>query len=146
AIQVADARFSESVDLGSVRRTRPAWRRRRGARRRRGRTSGRAAGASGSSVARRARRSTSMLKQKALMTLGVCAALVTSAGAQAPQTGASGTARPMTLTTQDYIDIQQLVSKYAYAIDNCTNNGYDYADLYTEDGWFAASRTGRPPA
>ena len=87
-----------------------------------------------------------MLKQNGLMTLGLCVTLVTAAGAQTPQGGAGGTAKPITLTTQDYIDIQQLVAKYAYAIDNCTNNGYDYADLYTEDGWFAASRTGRPPA
>ena len=87
-----------------------------------------------------------MLKQKALMTLGLGVALATLANAQAPQSGAGGSAKPMTLTTQDYIDIQQLVSRYAYAIDNCTNNGYDYADLFAEDGWFAATRTGRPPA
>jgi hypothetical protein len=87
-----------------------------------------------------------MLKRKALMTIGLGVALVALVGAQAPQSGASGSAKPITLTTQDYIDIQQLVSKYAYAIDNCTNNGYDYADLYTDDGWFATSRNGRPPA
>jgi hypothetical protein len=40
------------------------------------------------------------------------------------------------LTAQDYIDIEQLTAKYAFAIDTCTNNGYDYADLYTEDGEF----------
>ncbi len=55
----------------------------------------------------------------------------------------SGSTVPMTLTPQDYLDIQQLVARYAYAIDNCTNNGYDYADLYTADGWFSASRDGR---
>jgi hypothetical protein len=49
-----------------------------------------------------------------------------------------------TLTTQDYIDIQQLMARYAVAIDECTNNGYDYAALYTADGWFSASRDGRP--
>ena len=48
-----------------------------------------------------------------------------------------------TLIPQDYIDIQQLVSKYAYAIDECTNKGYDYADLYTPDGSFATSRNGK---
>ena len=48
-----------------------------------------------------------------------------------------------TLTPQDYIDIQQLVARYAYAIDNCTNNGYGYADLYVGDGWFAPSRDGK---
>jgi hypothetical protein len=52
-------------------------------------------------------------------------------------------AKNMVLTPQDYIDIQQLVARYAYEIDNCTNNGYDYADLYSADGWFSASRDGR---
>ena len=41
-----------------------------------------------------------------------------------------------TLTTQDYIDIQQLLNRYAFALDTCSNNGYDYADLYTPDGVF----------
>ena len=49
-----------------------------------------------------------------------------------------------TLTTQDYIDIQQLIARYAVAIDECTNNGYDYAALYADDGWFSASRDGKP--
>ena len=52
-------------------------------------------------------------------------------------------ARAQSLTPQDYIDIQQLVSKYAYAIDECTNKGYDYADLYVPDGSFATSRNGK---
>lgn len=44
---------------------------------------------------------------------------------------------PMALTALDYIEIQQLVAKYARALDTCSNNGYDYADLYTPDGIFA---------
>ncbi len=47
------------------------------------------------------------------------------------------------LAPQDYIAIQQLVSKYAYAIDECTNKGYDYAALYTADGIFATARGGK---
>jgi len=43
------------------------------------------------------------------------------------------------LTALDYIEIQQLVAKYPWAIDNCTNNGYDYADLYVPDGLFMNS-------
>jgi hypothetical protein len=57
--------------------------------------------------------------------------------------GQSGASRPRALTTQDYIDIQQLIARYAVAIDECTNNGYDYAALYTDDGWFAAARGAR---
>jgi hypothetical protein len=45
-------------------------------------------------------------------------------------------AQTPTLTPQDYIEIQQLVNKYAFALDTCSNNGYDYADLYTSDGIF----------
>ncbi len=45
----------------------------------------------------------------------------------------------MTLTSQDYAEIQQLSARYAFAIDTCTNSGYDYADLYTDDGQFSVS-------
>jgi catechol 2,3-dioxygenase-like lactoylglutathione lyase family enzyme len=48
----------------------------------------------------------------------------------------SPAAKDSTLSALDYIEIQQLVNRYAFAIDNCTNNGYDYADLYTPDGVF----------
>jgi hypothetical protein len=48
--------------------------------------------------------------------------------------------KPMKLSAQDYIDIEQLSSKYAHAIETCTNKGYDYADLYTEDGTFAVAK------
>lgn len=47
--------------------------------------------------------------------------------------------RGTTLTALDYIEIEQLVYKYARAIDTCSNNGYDYADLFTADGYFTAS-------
>ena len=40
------------------------------------------------------------------------------------------------LTALDYIDIQQLLHRYAFALDTCSNNGYDYADLFTPDGVF----------
>jgi len=52
--------------------------------------------------------------------------------------------KPMTLTAMDYIEIQQLVSKYAKFIDSCSNNGYDYADLYTPDGIFLPMINGKP--
>jgi hypothetical protein len=47
------------------------------------------------------------------------------------------------LTAMDYFEIQQLVAKYARAIDTCSNNGYDYADLFTPDGFFAPSMNGK---
>jgi hypothetical protein len=50
-------------------------------------------------------------------------------------------AEPTKLTALDYIEIEQLSAKYAFAIDTCTNKGYDYADLYSDDGEFAVSDT-----
>ena len=52
---------------------------------------------------------------------------------------ASPPGQSMTLTSQDYSEIQQLSARYAFAIDTCTNSGYDYADLYTDDGQFSVS-------
>ena len=51
--------------------------------------------------------------------------------------------RPRELTALDYIQIQQLVARYARAIDSCSNNGYDYADLFTADGIFLPMVNGR---
>lgn len=57
----------------------------------------------------------------------------------------SCTRKPETveLTALDYFQIQQLVARYAKAIDTCANNGYDYADLFTPDGYFAPSMDGK---
>ncbi|HET9215637.1 MAG TPA: nuclear transport factor 2 family protein [Terriglobia bacterium] len=70
--------------------------------------------------------------------LALCVALL-SLHAQPPQAAA-----PRELTALDYIQIQQLVAKYARAIDTCSNNGYDYADLFTPDGAFIPSFNGKP--
>jgi hypothetical protein len=51
--------------------------------------------------------------------------------------------QPAELGALDYFQIQQLVAKYARAIDTCSNNGYDYADLFTPDGYFAPSMNGK---
>ena len=65
----------------------------------------------------------------------VAAALLLAAAAVHAQQPRA--ARPVTpLTAQDYIDIQQLLNRYAFALDTCSNNDYDYADLYTADGIF----------
>ena len=57
---------------------------------------------------------------------------------------ASFAQQPMQLTALDYFQIQQLVARYARAMDTCSNNGYDYADLYTSDGIFLPIINGRP--
>ena len=75
----------------------------------------------------------------------ICAGTLTLAIVQARQKAASSSTKPMVLTAQDYIEIQQLAARYAYAIDKCTNSGYDYAELYTSDGVFSiADENGVP--
>src|SRR6185295_2060735 len=82
-----------------------------------------------------------MSKRTAFATLVVlCFAVVSGAHAQAPAPKAGA------LTALDYIEIQQLIAKYARAIDTCSNNGYDYADLFTSDGAFIPSFNGKPGA
>jgi hypothetical protein len=71
-------------------------------------------------------------------TLVVCLGLTAAARAQPA---------PGELAALDYLQIQQLVARYARAIDTCSNNGYDYADLFTPDGAFVPSFEGKalPP-
>ena len=40
------------------------------------------------------------------------------------------------LSALDYQQITQLINRYAYGIDTCANNGYDYANVFTTDGAF----------
>lgn len=40
------------------------------------------------------------------------------------------------LSALDYHELTQLVHRYAYGIDTCGDNGFDYADVFTEDGVF----------
>src|SRR5262245_16004537 len=74
-----------------------------------------------------------------LFTLALVATLALASPALSGQSGGA----PKELTALDYFQIQQLVAKYARFIDTCSNNGYDYADLYTPDGMFAADRNGK---
>src|SRR5215831_9448051 len=71
-----------------------------------------------------------MVKRKALPMILVVGIVGVIASIRA------ATTKTPTLTALDYLDIQQLVNRYAFAIDTCSNNGYDYADLYTPDGVF----------
>lgn len=74
----------------------------------------------------------------------ICVGMLMLVIVQAQQKAKSPT-KATALTAQDYIDIQQLVARYGYAIDKCTNGGYDYADLYTPDGVFGiADEDGTP--
>jgi hypothetical protein len=45
-------------------------------------------------------------------------------------------AQERTFSALDYQEITQLINRYAYGIDTCANDGYDYADVFTADGVF----------
>jgi hypothetical protein len=65
---------------------------------------------------------------------------LTLAGAAALAFFGAGTAQETgKLTAQDLLDIRQLIDGYSHILDNCTNNGNDYADLFTPDATFGVS-------
>jgi hypothetical protein len=70
-------------------------------------------------------------------------AVVLAAALALPASGFAQDRSSASLTALDYVEIQQLVLKYARALDTCSNNGYDYADLFTPDGVFAPLVPGR---
>jgi hypothetical protein len=83
-----------------------------------------------------------MLTRPIALALTIAASLAFAVPGTAGQAGGA----PQELTALDYFQIQQLVAKYARFIDTCSNNGYDYADLYTPDGAFRAERNGKVSA
>ncbi len=65
---------------------------------------------------------------------------LTAAAAPAPPAAAAAPAAPA-LAAEDYIAIQQLVSRYPYALDQNQDNGATYAALFTPDAVFRQPRT-----
>jgi hypothetical protein len=65
-------------------------------------------------------------------------ALAVAFGVVVGRVGDDGTVAAQSggLTALDYHEITQLISRYAYGIDTCANNGYDYANVFTTDGVF----------
>ena len=66
--------------------------------------------------------------------LGLAMALAVGAGFAAVQAQSRG--NDAGLSPQDYIEIQQLVARYPYALDGGLARGAVYADLFTADGVF----------
>jgi hypothetical protein len=80
-----------------------------------------------------------MLTWKTLTWKVAVTALTTSlliAAAILMQQKLASAAAKVSLAALDYYEIEQLMNRYGHAIDTCSNNGYDYADLYTPDGEF----------
>ena len=76
-----------------------------------------------------------MCRWKAVLAVELVACCVAAGGAQAPPDRAGGS-KGATLTAMDYIEIQQLLARYSFALDTGADNGYMYADLYLPDGTF----------
>ena len=55
--------------------------------------------------------------------------------------GGAATQETAELEPRDYLEIRHLIDAYPQILDNCTNNGRDYANLFTEDGTFGVSST-----
>ena len=72
---------------------------------------------------------------------GVVAVLVVAAAHAQQRRAAAPAQTAAVLTAQDYIDIQQLVSSYPYALDGNTDNGASYAALFAPGAVFARPRT-----
>jgi hypothetical protein len=63
-------------------------------------------------------------------------AMAVAAGAAFAVVQAQQRAGGAALSPQDYIEIQQLVARYPYALDGGLGHGAVYADLFTADGVF----------
>jgi hypothetical protein len=77
------------------------------------------------------------LTRSVAISLGVM--LTALAGTHAWQTP---TVEPTALTALDYLEIEQLVYRYGYALDTGAANGYAYADLYAPEATFTGTNQG----
>jgi SnoaL-like domain len=80
-----------------------------------------------------------MGKMKNLLKLAGLVLLLQASLAAAEEPVGKAPPDAMKLTAEDYTAIQQLAVRYAWLLDHCTNGGYDYADLYVDDGQFSAA-------
>jgi SnoaL-like domain len=66
--------------------------------------------------------------------------LLLSLSAVAPASAHTEDGQTPVMTAMDYIEIQQLVARYPYALDTHGDNGYMYANLFTADGTFGTTK------
>ena len=88
-----------------------------------------------------------MTKRTAWLAIAIAVIVVTLVvGARAQQQRQQKTSRASaqlpSFTALDYIEIQQLVYRYGWALDSGADNGYAYADLYVPDGIFTGTNQG----
>lgn len=75
-------------------------------------------------------------RRKLFTTIVLSACFGASVTLWVEQPKALAAAKSPAFTALDYQEIIQLTNRYAYGIDTCSNNGYDYADVFTPDGVF----------
>jgi hypothetical protein len=76
-----------------------------------------------------------MLTRKTSLILAFSIAAQLVGRAQAPSSAASSAKAPA-LSALDYLEIRELVARYAYAVDTGAENGAVYASLFAPDGAF----------
>jgi hypothetical protein len=77
-----------------------------------------------------------MLQWKTLMAMAFSMGFLTLVAMRAQQQSANSSSHASALTALDYLEIQQLVTRYAYALDSGADNGQLYAGLFAPDGEF----------
>jgi uncharacterized protein (TIGR02246 family) len=77
-----------------------------------------------------------MLQWKTLMAMVFSIGVLTLVAMRAQQQSANSSSHASALTALDYLEIQQLVTRYAYALDSGADNGQLYAGLFAPDGEF----------
>ncbi|HEY1307252.1 MAG TPA: nuclear transport factor 2 family protein [Vicinamibacterales bacterium] len=84
------------------------------------------------------------VRSRLIATLAVCAVgglLLSAVALRGQQRNTGASTAISTLTPQDYLDIQQLVSSYPYGLDGNTDNGASYANLFAPGAVFGRPRT-----
>src|SRR5690242_3496612 len=76
------------------------------------------------------------MSKKIIGAFGVVLVVVSSLVADRVELRGAAAAEAPALSALDYEQITQLINRYAYGIDTCGGNGYDYANLFTTDGVF----------
>jgi hypothetical protein len=77
-----------------------------------------------------------MLQWKTLMAMAFSMGVLSLVAMRAQQQSANSSSHASALTALDYLEIQQLVTRYAYALDSGADNGRMYAGLFAADGEF----------
>ena len=83
-----------------------------------------------------------MVRWKASLAITLSASVLALVAISAQQKTAKAPAKAPALDSLDYIQIQQLARRFAWALDSGDNYGYAFADLFTPDASFVDTNEG----